>query len=129
MKGSSEFLQFWVLGGITLVPLGILITKHWKALSPAKRLVVMSTWIGLLLVWLSLWSDRAWMKGVGGAFIFLSWVWVIREQNRLLLELEEEGDPSEADAVYQRSKFYLAIALFMMALLATIFLLKILHLI
>lgn len=111
------------------MPLGILIAKHWKSLLPAKRLVVMSGWIGLLLVWLSLWSDKLWVKGIGGSFIFLSWVLLIREQNRLLLELEEEGDPRDAYAVYQRSKFYLAIALFMAALLAAIFLLKILHLI
>lgn len=128
-QGISESLLFWVLVGvISLVPAGMLIAKHWSSLSQAMRAAAMSPFIGLLFIWLDLRLDKAWIKGIGIVFILVGWLLAIREQNRQLLESEGEGESMDAFALYQRSKYYLAIALFMAILLSIIFLLKHLHL-
>lgn len=59
--------------------------------------------------------------------VFLGWFLGIGEETRQWVE--EGDDRFDASSLYRMSKYYLAIALFMMSLLAAIFLLKFLRVI
>lgn len=125
-------MDIFALAAIVVYVLaGILSWLRWAQISKGQRIGVVLVLLGFPIQASGILFENKLLQILGAFTSVLGLIVYFRLYHGLFGiddHLLEEGDPRDAFVLYQRSIYYLAIALLMAILLSTIFLLKYFHL-